>query len=152
MSSLPGQMTGTHYVRVCRSAFADSHALLPSKRDRGELRRQALKLRYFGQQQAIDEAGSVVDLNWSWIKALRNERIAELRIDDRIGGHDNLRVIIFHLSEKIPAAWDIQFGPVPMIWILAVLQKKRDDFTRANCVTFSLRRALIVERFYVNSH
>ncbi len=105
MTNLPGQLTGRYFVRVIRPAFHDARHWLPSMRDRAELRRQALKLRFWGQDGAIDTDGLVVDLNWSWIKALRSFDIGELRIDDVIGGHNNLRVITWHPKQDIPASW-----------------------------------------------
>jgi hypothetical protein len=37
-----------------------------------------------------------------------------------------------------------------MLWVLSVLQKKRDDFTDAQIRNFKVRRTLILERFYHN--
>lgn len=72
-----------------------------------------------------------------------NSKVGELRIDDSIGGIANLRVIFFvgdddkcHQNER------------PVIWILAVLQKKRDDFTTNNIKTYWARRQLVIQRFY----
>lgn len=82
----------------------------------------------------------MLDLDWSWIKALPRQRVGELRISDTIGGHNNLRVIFFDP--------EIESEPMPMIWVLAVLQKKRDDFTAGQISSFKLRRATVLERFY----
>ena len=48
MTILPGNMTGTHYVRAVRPAFQDAKKWLPKMSDRAELRRQVLKLRFWG--------------------------------------------------------------------------------------------------------
>jgi hypothetical protein len=112
-------------------------------RDYFELREQALKLRFWPDHEYAFSSGHVLDLDWCWIKALPKLNIGELRIDDVIGGHDNLRVIFFVGDEDVKA-------PLPMIWILAVLQKKRQDFTTANIENFRSRRTLVVERFYRN--
>lgn len=152
MTILPGSMTGTHYVRAVRPAFQDAHKWLPHKRDRALLRRQALKLRFWGDDRSTDEAGLVIDLNWDWVRALRGDRIGELRIDDEIGGFDNLRVITWHPTKPIPPSWDPTFQDVPHIWILSVFQKKRNDFTKANLQTFAARRDTVLERFYDNKH
>jgi hypothetical protein len=88
-----------------------------------------------------DDNGLVLDLDWEWIKALRKKKkkIGELRINETIGDHDNLRVIFFKP--------DI-LKPHPMIWILSVFQKKRQDFTRAQLQTFADRSDIVLERFY----
>lgn len=84
----------------------------------------------------------VVDLDWSWIVALPNSKVGELRIDDVIGGHDNLR-IIFYVGSPTSSPDDMR-----CVWILAVMQKKRNDFTAHNIATFRARRLLVRTRFY----
>jgi len=37
-----------------------------------------------------------------------------------------------------------------MLWVIAVLQKKWDDFTRVQIKVFDTRRQLVIERFYEN--
>lgn len=66
--------------------------------------------------------------------------IGESRVADAIGGNDNLRVIFYLGNAEIRA-------PLPMTWILRVLQKKRDDFSRNDISIFRSRRLLVVERF-----
>lgn len=145
MSQLPGLMTGAYYVRAIRPAFKDSHRLLPRMKDRAELRRQVLKLRFFGEDSQFPNMA--VDLNWSWVNALKAYRIGELRIDDPIGGHNNLRVITWHPKDKMPPSWDRSYSPIPHIWVLAVLQKKSDDFTTANILNFKLRQKTAEVRY-----
>ena len=139
--TLPGNLTGNYLVRATRHAFQDAHHWLPRKRDRAELRRQALKLRYWPEKHPSDDSGVLLDMDWSWIRSLPSRRIGELRIGDTIGGRDNLRVIFFH--PKI-------VEPVPHLWVIAVMQKNRDDFTKHNLATFRVRRELVLERFYNN--
>lgn len=139
MTDLPGNMTGRYRVRALREAFQDAHHWLPATKHRGELRRHSLKLRFWPDHSPSDDNGTLLDLNWSWIKSLPQKRVGELRIDDEIGGCDNLRVIFFDPAKS---------EGVPMIWILAVLQKKRDDFTRAQILNFKQRRLIVLERFY----
>jgi hypothetical protein len=86
--------------------------------------------------------GQILDLDWSWIKALKGRGIGELRINDTIGGCDNLRVIFFDPG--------IATEPLPTLWILSVFQKKRDDFTKAQIINFRNRSLLILQRFYEN--
>jgi hypothetical protein len=63
-----------------------------------------------------------------------------LRIGDVIGGNDNLRVIFYMGSAEVR-------DPLPMIWIIRVLQKKRDDFSTHDLSIFRARRGLVIERF-----
>lgn len=150
MTILPGSMTGTHYVRAIRPAFQDARKWLPKMSDRAELRRQVLKLRFWGTDGDIQEDGLVVDLNWSWVKCVRELRIGELRIDDVIGGHDNLRAMTWHPQQASPPSWSPSHGNVPHIWVLSIFQKKRDDFTIANITNLKARRLTVIERFYKN--
>ena len=39
---------------------------------------------------------------------------------------------------------------MPVIWILAAFQKKRDNFTTAQIKVFRMRARLILQRFYSN--
>lgn len=135
-----GGLTGSRLVRALRPAFHDAKKWLPRTRDRAELRRHALKLRFWPSRAPTTDSGEVLDINWSWIKSLPGKRVGELRIEDVIGGCDNLRVIFFDP--------DIPSEPLPMIWVLAVMQKKRDDFTRHQLHVFDLRRVMVLERFY----
>jgi hypothetical protein len=134
-------LTGRYHVRALRSALKTGRHIMPKSRDRAELRRHALKLRYWPDNVTMEPSGQVVDLDWSWIKALRGNNVGELRIGDVIGGHDNLRVIFFVA------------GPVPgesmdCIWVLDVFQKKRNEFTGHEISTFKGKRAIVMSRFY----
>lgn len=137
---MSGGLTGYRHVRVGRWALQEARKLFPNAKDRAILRRHALKLRFWPKSFSDHEAGLLEDLNWSWIKALREERIGELRIDDTIGGQDNLRVLFF--DPHIPKE------PLPELWVLAVFQKKRDDFSQSQLTVAKTRRNLILERFY----
>ncbi len=138
---MDSSLTGNYLVRAGRWAFQDSQKWLPRARHRAELRRHALKLRFWPTGISAAE-GQIFDLDWSWIKALKGRRIGELRINDTIGGCDNLRIIFF--APAIPTK------PLPTIWVLAVFQKKRDEFTKAQIMNFKYRSLLILERFYKN--
>jgi hypothetical protein len=105
-----------------------------------EIRRNALKLRYWPEHHPTDGAGKLLDLDWDWVQALSGLHIGELRISDAIGGNDNLRLIFYVGSATIRE-------PLPMIWILRVLQKKRDDFSKHDISIFKARRLLVIERF-----
>lgn len=138
---MAGNLTGSFHVRVIRPAFDDANRLMRRVRDRMELRRHALKLRYWPDAVTTESSGLVVDLDWSWIEALSSKKVGELRINDVIGGHNNLR-IIFHVGPPPPP------NEMRCVWILAAMQKKRDDFTTHNIATFRARRLLVRTRFY----
>jgi hypothetical protein len=134
-------LTGSYRVRTLSSALQAARRLFPKAGDVMELRSQALKLRYWPQRNPTDDSGQLLDLNWAWIKSLSGLNVGELRIGDTIGGHDNLRVIFF-VAEKRAA------DPMPIIWILHVMQKKRQGFTTADAVIFKARRKLVGALFY----
>ena len=134
-------LTGDRHIRVFRPAMKEAWKLLPKARDIYDLRSQTLKLRFWPEKSPVDEQGELLDLNWSWIKALAGTHVGELRIDDVIGGFNNLRVIFYDAAAH-------EHPRMPMIWVLSVLQKKRQDWTDANLTTFDARRKLVVERFY----
>jgi len=137
--ALPGALTGNFFVRAIRPAFHDAHRVLPRMRDRAELRRQSLKLRFWPEKTPVDESEQVLDIDWTWIQALKGHHIGELRIHDEIGGKDNLRVIFFVPQSR---------QPLPTLWVIAVLQKKSMHFTSANIATFKARKQVVIERFY----
>ena len=134
-------LEGNYRVRVFRPAWHDVHRWFPRTTDKIEVRSHALKLRYWPKKNPTDDRGTLLDINWCWIRALRAKDIGELRIDDVIGGHDNIRIVFFRGDPKVKI-------PLSIIWILAVLQKKGDDWTSANYKTFRARRTLVIERFY----
>jgi hypothetical protein len=138
-----GGLVGAYMIRPIRPAFQEATRLFPRPGNYFELKHQALKLRHWPGTPASVPSGQVLDLDWDWIKAMPSQRVGELRVDDEIAGHDNLR-LIFYVGEKGVAT------PLPIIWILAVLQKKRQDFTKFNIQTFEGRRILVDERFYKN--
>ena len=92
-------------------------------------------------QATTDSAGQLVDLDWSYIQTLSHLKIGELRVHGTIGGCDNLRIIFF-----IGPSSDL--FPKTCIWVLAVFQKKRDDFTPAQIRNFQARRKIVLIRFY----
>lgn len=134
-------LTGSYRVRVFRPVFDEIRKLCGHTRDGMEIRRHLLKLRYWPENNPVDDHGTVLDLDWSWIRALPNLKVGELRIHDTIAGNDNLRAAFLVGDPNVREQ-------LPMIWILAVLQKKRDDFTSAQIAVFRARRLLVHERFY----
>lgn len=134
-------LTGNYRVRGIGPAFQDVWRLVDKMSDNIEIRRHALKLRYWPKNNPVDDAGQVLDLDWSWIRSLPRMRIGELRVNDVIGGKDNLR-IIFLVGDSTVCK------PLPVIWVLRVMQKTRNDFSRYDLSIFRARRTLIMERFY----
>jgi hypothetical protein len=134
-------LTGNYFIRRLGSANDDVERLFRRTRDRIEIRRQALKLRYLPARAAVGPSGQLIDIDWSYIKSLPNLRIGELRIHDTIGGHDNLRIIFF-----VGPPSDL--FPMTCIWVLSVFQKKRDDFTSAQIRIFRAKREIVLARFY----
>lgn len=134
-------LTGTYFVRGSTAAFWEARKHWPKTRHRMEIRRHALKLRFWPEKRPTDDTGKVLDLDWSWMRALAGQNIGELRIDDTIGGQSNIRLIFF-VGDKGSG------DPMPVIWIIACLVKKRQDFTRAEIKTFEARRKLVLKRHY----
>jgi len=134
-------LTGSFFVRAIRPAFADVNHLFNRTRDKIEVRRHALKLRYWPDSITTEPSGQVVDLDWSWIRSLDGLKVGELRVHDTIGGQDNLRIIFFvgPPDDRLP---------MPCIWILSVIQKSRQDFSTNQVRVFRARRTLVCERFY----
>ena len=140
-STKGAHLTGNFRVRAVRPALAATRRLFPRVADRADIRSHALKLRYWPAKNPTTESGQLLDLNWDWIEALKGLNVGELRIGDKIGGFDNLRVIFFVGDKRIRQ-------PLPIIWVLHVMQKKRMDFSTADFAVFKARRSLVIEWFY----
>ena len=109
----------------------------PQPRDREEIRRQITKLAYWPGRQQVSDDGLVVDVNWSRIRSCRRDDIFEQRIADKIGGHSNIRVIFTRV--KCPVT------NTTMIYVLTVMPKKRQDFSRNDVETFRAGRKNVME-------
>lgn len=134
------RLVGNFRVRALPAAFTAARRRLPRSADMAELRRHALKLAYWPKAKPT-AASKVIDLDWSWIQSLKGQQVGELRIDDNIGGCDNLRVIFFVGDKKVKK-------PLPMIWVLHVMQKKRSHFTVNEVGIFKARKRLVLEWAY----
>lgn len=141
--ALGANLTGRYRIRAIRPAFDDVHRLCSKTRDKFEIRRHALKLRFWPDVCTEADSGQVIDLDWEWVKSLPGSKVGELRIDDRIGGNDNLRIIFFQGPSEV-------IEPLPMIWVLRVMQKSRNNFSKHDLAIFRARRLLVLERFYNN--
>jgi hypothetical protein len=134
-------LTGKYRVRSIHPALGEAYKLCNKWSENAEIRRHSLKLRYWPENHPMDDSGKILDLDWQWIKSMPRMNVGELRIDDVIAGNDNLRIIFFVGDSKIRK-------PLPMIWILRVMQKSRDDFSPHDISIFKARRLLVLERFY----
>ncbi len=131
---------GAYWVKPAGSAMIDANRLFPKCKDYQLARRHALKLAFWPGGE--NEGEPVVDMDWEWIRARRTERIGEMRIHERIGGHRNLR-IVFWVADKT-----LTDDPLPRIWTLSVLAKKRQDWTSPELKVFSARRKIVIARNY----
>ena len=136
------QLFGQFQVKPTSSAFADARSLFPRVRDYQELRRQALKLAFWPSGETV--SGQVCDLDWDIISGMSHPKAYELRVDDEIGGFDNLRLIFYVFRKDLILPGDL----MPRLWILAVMQKKTQRFSAHNLTTFSSRVTLIQQRWY----
>lgn len=139
---MPGEhLTGNYRVRAIRPALAEVFGLCNRMSENIEIRRHALKLRYWPEKNPRTAGGMLLDLDWSWVRSLPGLRVGELRIDDTIAGKDNLRVIFFVADARVRKR-------LPIIWVLRVMQKGRQDFSKNDLRVFRARRTLVLERFY----
>lgn len=134
-------LTGNYHVKATRSARTAAHRLFPKIGDYMQLRAHALKLRYWPQKNPTTDSGCVLDLDWTWIKSLPRERVGELRIVEAIAQQENLRLIFFVADKR-------RSDPRPIIWILHVMQKKRQEFTRQEITIFSDRKQFVFINYY----
>ena len=139
-------LTGTHHVRALKSALHKARRRYwPTVGPRMEVRRQALKLRYWGERHAFGAETGVLDLTYESIKSMPSSGVYELRLDDEIGGHRNIRVVFL----VPPDDWEpVQYSPLPVIWVLEALPKRRNAWTAEDLDRFWALRATVHERFY----
>jgi len=138
---LCAKLTGRYRVRAHSSALREAKRMFNRVGDRMEVRRHAMKLRFWPDAAPDAQQGQVMDLDWSWVQGLPWNDIGELRISDVIAGNDNLRIIFHRGGDKL-------VDPLPAIWILRVFQKKAMHFTSNDLEIFSERRRHIRRRFY----
>lgn len=131
-------LQGPYRVRATTQAFKTVRRLFTRKKEAMILRRHALTLAWWAEG-----VPGVIVLDWEWVKALPGQKVGELRISERIGGHDNLRIYFFVGDESVRE-------PLPMIWVLHVIQKKSNDIKQGVIDTLELQREMVIERFYVD--
>jgi hypothetical protein len=133
---------GNYHVTPSPTALREAHDLFPRYGDYQEARSHALKLAYW--PGTATESGQVVDLNWEEITGMRAPKACELRIDDTIGGFNNLRIIFYVPKPAIVLPGDA----LPRIWTIGVLQKKTQRFSNYDLATFAARVKLLRLRWY----
>lgn len=136
------KLFGEFHVTPISSALKDAESLLPKFKDYQELRRHPLKLAFWPTGKSI--SGKVEDLDWEELIGMEQPRANELRIDDEIGGQNNLRIIFYLFEKKIILPGDV----LPRLWIVSVLQKKTQRFSKNDFDTFSSRIKIVRIRNY----
>ena len=109
-------MTGNFRVRALMPAIQEVSRICDRVSENIEIRRHALKLRYWPENHPEDESGIVIDLDWSWIRSMPGMKVGELRIQDTIAGCDNLRIIFYVGDQNVRK-------PLPMIWVGGTLSQ-----------------------------
>lgn len=139
-------LTGCNFARFSRHGLQSIRSHWPKMADRFEIRRQALKLRFWDERH-LHGTGMLFDHSYEKIKALASESVYELRLDDEIGGQSNIRVVLFDPpSTWTPVADNVL--PLRVIWILEALPKKRNEWTKNDITRFKGQRVLLKRRFY----
>jgi len=139
-------VTGCNFVRFTRHGLQAIRHHWHKCGDKFEIRRQALKLRWWDERQS-HPPGKLFDLTYERIKALTGLDIYELRLDDEIGGQSNVRVVFFD-PPKDWNALDPEKRPLRILWVLEALPKRRDNWTTNQIDRFRTSRELIKTRFY----
>src|SRR5882724_9933072 len=120
-------ITGVNFVRCSRHGLQASRSYWRETGDRFEVRRQALKLRFWDERH-LHHPGMLFDHTYESIKSLSGLAVYEMRLDDTIGGHDNIRIVFF----DPPKDWQPVVGvrrPIRVIWVLEAMPKRRDNWT-----------------------
>jgi hypothetical protein len=139
-------ITGVNFVRFTRHGLQAIRAYWKKTGDRYEVRRQALKLRFWDERH-LHPTGRLFDHTYESIKSLPGAGIYELRLDDAIGGQFNIRVVFFDPPQDWqPIAKEMR--PLRTIWVLEALPKRRNDWTSNDIARFRASRLLIQKRFY----
>ena len=140
-------VTGCNFVRFTRHGLQAIRAYWEKIGDRFEVRRQALKLRFWDERHT-HSTGMLFDHTYESIKSLAGLGIYELRLDDDIGGQSNIRIIFFDPPASwVPAAEHKK--PLRVIWVLETMPKRRNEWTTNDITRFRASRLLLKQRFYM---
>jgi hypothetical protein len=140
-------VTGCNFVRFTRHGLQSIRSYWRAVGDRIEVRRQALKLRFWDERHTHGH-GMLFDHGYESIKAIFGLRIFELRLDDEIGGQRNIRVIFL----DPPDTWipmHEHSRPLRVVWVIEALPRRRNDWTTNDITRFRGSRLLIQKRFYL---
>lgn len=140
---MASSLFGYYHVTPTATAMREAFNLFPKYGDYQEARMHALKLAFWPQKNA-EHSGKVIDLDWDQIIGMQSPRAYELRIDDKIGGHDNLRLIFYAFESDVVLPDDT----MPRIFTIGVMQKKTQRFSNNDLKTFKARVAIVRRRFY----
>lgn len=146
MSEIEATLFGDYHVTPTHTAMKEAMDLFPRYGDYQEVRRHALKLAFWPKRTVVGSGGMVGDLDWEEIKGMNGPKACELRIDDVIGGFNNLRLIFYAFEKDVILDGDI----MPRLWVVSILQKKTERFSNANLRIFSARVKIIRQRKYAD--
>ncbi len=93
-------LQGCNFARFSRHGLQSVRSHWSSMADRFEVRRMALKLRFWDERH-LHGSGMLLDHSYEKIKALAAQNVYELRLDDEIGGQSNIRIVLF----DPPSSW-----------------------------------------------
>jgi len=116
-------------VRICRPAFQDSQRILCRLSARAEVRRQAMKLRWWNPHETL-----VLDVRW---EPLPDTDMRALLLDDNYGVTSKLALVFFHFQ---PMNRDDR-----AIWVLSLVQQT-ELFTPITKAILLGRRCVVTER------
>lgn len=140
-------LTGCNFVRFTRHGLQSIRGTWRKIGDRFEVRRQALKLRFWDERH-LHSSGMLFDHTYESLKSLPGLGIYELRLDDEIGGQSNIRVVFLDPPiDWVPVAAEER--PMRIVWVLEALVKKRNEWTNNEITRFRASRLLIKKRCYL---
>ena len=139
---------GHFYVKPTDSARMDARKWFPHHRDYYELRKQVLKLRWW-PTGSVGTHGQVEDLDWEPVRGIGGGlKVHELRIDDKIGGHDNIRVYFMVAPRVLEGDPVVEGKTLPRIWLLRTMQKKTQKLTSRDLTILKGRAKIVLKRHY----
>ena len=139
-------VTGVNFVRFTRHGLQAIRGHWSKIGDCFEVRRQALKLRFWDERH-LHPPGMLFDHTYESIKSLSGLGVYELRLDDSIGGQSNIRLVFF----DPPKDWQPlseETRPLRTLWVLEALPKRRNDWTSNEITRFRAARLLVRKRFF----
>lgn len=140
-------LTGSNFIRFTRHGLHVARSIWKVTGDRFEIRKQSLKLRFWDERH-LHQPGLLIDLSYESIKALSGSGIYEARIDDPIGGQENIRIVFF----DPPKEWvPLELKPMRIVWILEVIPKRRNEWTKFDLKRFKASRLMLAQRCYGRS-